>query len=302
MKSNELSYTIAAMHIKDMLQRDGRTFSFEFFPPKSPEGESALFATIAELKPLKPSFVSVTYGALGNTRGKTFEIVERIKKEHGIEAMAHLTCVASSRGEMRDILEDLKNRGIENALALRGDPPKGSTEFMTPKDGFAYAGELVEDIRAFGGFSIGVAGFPEMHPDSRDRKKDLFYLKKKVDAGADFVITQLFFDNKLYFDFVRDARLEGVAVPIIPGIMPITDFNQLEKFTTMCGASIPEVVRRDLTPLRDNLDAVYRYGVAYATRQCQELLDNGAPGLHFYTLNKSRATREIFLNLKIKSR
>ena len=290
------------MKIRDILARDKRTFSFEFFPPKTPEGEIALFKTIAELKPLSPSFVSVTYGALGNTRGKTFEIVARIKQEYGIEGMAHLTCVASSRAEIREILNELKAKGIENTLALRGDPPQGTTEFIKPRNGFGYASELVEEIRGFDYFSIGVAGFPEMHPQSTNAKSDIFYLKKKVDAGADFVITQLFFDNSLYFKYVARARAAGVKVQVIPGIMPITDFKQLEKFTTMCGASIPARVREDLTPIQDDLDAVYRYGVDYATRQCQELLDRGAPGLHFYTLNKSRATRLIFRNLRGLSR
>ncbi len=286
------------MKIRDILARDKRTFSFEFFPPKTPEGELALFRTIAELKPLSPSFVSVTYGALGNTRGKTFEIVARIKQEYGMEAMAHLTCVASSRAQIREILRELKSKGIENTLALRGDPPQGTTNFVKPKNGFEYANELVTEIRGFNYFSIGVAGFPEMHPNSTDWESDLRYLKKKVDAGADFVITQLFFDNALYFKYVERARAIGVKVPIIPGIMPITDFKQLEKFTTMCGASIPPKVRADLTPVQDDLDAVYRYGVDHAIRQCQELLDRGAPGLHFYTLNKSRATRDIFLKIR----
>ncbi len=286
------------MKIRDILARDKRTFSFEFFPPKTPEGELALFRTIAELKPLSPSFVSVTYGALGNTRGKTFEIVARIKQEYGMEAMAHLTCVASSRAQIREIRRELKSKGIENTLALRGDPPQGTTNFVKPKNGFEYANELVTEIRGFNYFSIGVAGFPEMHPNSTDWESDLRYLKKKVDAGADFVITQLFFDNALYFKYVERARAIGVKVPIIPGIMPITDFKQLEKFTTMCGASIPPKVRADLTPVQDDLDAVYRYGVDHAIRQCQELLDRGAPGLHFYTLNKSRATRDIFLKIR----
>ncbi len=286
------------MKIKDILARDKRTFSFEFFPPKTPDGEQGLFRTIAELKPLSPSFVSVTYGALGNTRAKTFEIVARIKKEFGMEAMAHLTCVASTREEMRGILRELQANGIENTLALRGDPPLGATQFVKPPNGFGHANELVEAIRSLDCFSIGVAGFPEMHPDSTDLESDLFYLKKKVDAGADFIITQLFFDNTLYFRYVAAARKAGITVPIIPGIMPITDFRQLEKFTSMCGASIPDPVRRELAPMADDLDAVYRYGVRYATRQCQELLDRGAPGLHFYTLNKSRATREIFLSIE----
>ncbi len=240
----------------------------------------------------------MTYGALGNTREKTFDIVTQIKKEYAMEAMAHLTCVASSRAQILEYMEELKHKGIENTLALRGDPPIGTQDFVPPKDGFSHASELVEQIRAAGGLSIGVAGFPEKHPDSPSLKSDLMYLKKKVDAGADFVITQLFFDNALYFDFVRNARAAGVAVPIIPGIMPITDFKQLEKFTAMCGASIPDQIREDLTPIQNNAAAVYRYGVAYSTAQCQELLDRGAPGLHFYTLNKSQATWEIFRHLR----
>jgi methylenetetrahydrofolate reductase (NADPH) len=286
------------MRIRDLLARDKKTFSFEFFPPKTPSGETSLFRTIEELKSLSPSFVSVTYGALGSTREKTFEIVAQIKKDYGIEAMAHLTCVASSRDQIRGILHELKSKGIENTLALRGDPPEGTADFARPENGFAYANELVEEIRGFEYFSIGVAGFPEMHPRSANWENDIRYLKTKVDAGADFVITQLFFDNGLYFDYVKRARMAGIGVPIIPGIMPITDYKQLEKFTTMCGASIPERIRRDLYPLQEDLDAVYQYGVNYARKQCQELLDGGSPGLHFYTLNKSRATRDIFAKLR----
>lgn len=285
------------MRISDILARNGRVFSFEFFPPKTDKGEENLFQTLDELKKFKPSFVSVTYGAGGSTRDKTIGIVERIKREFGIEAMAHLTCVGASRDQISDVLNELKDNGVENVLALRGDPPQGQDHFEPPPDGFRYANQLVTHIRSGWPFCIGVAGYPEGHVECPDKRKDLMHLKRKVDAGASFIITQLFFDNRVYFSFVKEVRGLGIQLPIIPGIMPVTDFHQIQKFTKMCGAHLPDEMVRALEPIKDDKDAVTAYGVDYATRQCRELLDGGAPGVHFYTLNKSPATRAIFTNL-----
>ena len=283
-----------------MLARDGRTFSFEFFPPKTPEGEKTLYETVEILRRYQPSFVSVTYGAGGTTKGKTVEIVSRIKNDIGIEAMAHLTCVGSSRTDLFAVLDSLKEEGIENVLALRGDPPMGETLFVPHPDGFRYAGELAAAIRRSYDFTIGVAGYPEGHVECADRQQDLEHLKLKVDAGGEFVITQLFFDNRDYFDFVARARKIGVRTPIIPGIMPVTNFAQIQKFTKMCGAHLPEDMIEALDPIQTDGAAVQAYGIEYAVRQCQELLDRGAPGIHFYTLNKSPSTRAIFSRLNIR--
>src|SRR3989338_491043 len=273
------------MRISEMLARDGRTFSFEFFPPKTPEGEKNLYETIEVLREHHPSFVSVTYGAGGSTRANTVEIVSRIKNEIGIEAMAHLTCVGAARGEILSVLDKLKKERIENVLALRGDPPKGETGFTPHADGFRYASELVAAVREHDDFTIGVAGYPEGHVECESKEKDLENLKRKVDAGGEFIITQLFFDPKDYFDFVARARAIGISVPIIPGIMPVTNFAQIQKFTQMCGAHLPAEMRAALEPIQHDPAQVQAFGVEYAVRQCQELLNRGAPGIHFYTLN-----------------
>lgn len=286
------------MRISELLAK-GRVFSFEFFPPKTPEGEKNLFETIEILRTKHPSFVSVTYGAGGSTREKTVEIVSKIKNDLGIEAMAHLTCVGSPRTELFSVLDRLKRAGIENILALRGDPPKDQTNFTPHPDGFCYASELTAAIRARYDFTIGVAGYPEGHVECRDRDKDLEHLKHKVAAGADFIITQLFFENENYFYFVSRARAIGITVPIIPGIMPVTNFAQIKKFTGMCGAHLPPKMLAELDSLQHDESAVQAYGIDYAVRQCQELLDRNAPGVHFYTLNKSPATRAIFSRLHL---
>lgn len=278
--------------------KSGRpAFSFEFFPPKTEEGVEHLFQTIGELKALSPAFVSVTYGAGGSGRQRTVELVQRIKGEHGIEAMAHLTCVGSDRAEIDRVLGRLKQAGIENILALRGDPPKGEATFTRPADGFSYAFELVAYIRKRYDFSVGGACYPEGHVECRNLEKDLAHLKKKVDTGIDFAITQLFFDNRRYFDFVKRARAIGIAVPIVPGIMPITNVGQVKRFTEMCGASIPAALLCDLEAVQDDPDAVMALGIRHAAAQCRELLSEGAPGIHFYTLNKSPATRAILESL-----
>lgn len=291
------------MKISEFYKKKQITVSFEFFPPKTEEGEAKLFQTIGELKKLSPSFVSVTYGALGNTQANTLRIVERIKNGIGLEVAAHLTCVAHSRGEIGRILETLSAKKIENIVALRGDPPQGETQFKAPPNGFHYAAELVRFIREHpqlgNFFALSVAGYPEGHPECRNLRRDLAHLKDKVDAGADLVVTQLFFDNQVYFDFVERARKIGIRVPIVPGIMPVTHGPQIEKFSRMCGAAIPEKIKQAITRFGEDQASITQFGIAYATDQCRELLKQGAPGLHFYTLNQSLATRQIYTNLNL---
>jgi len=286
------------MRIPDLIGRDGPLFSFEFFPPKTAQGEANLYRVIDSLRELHPSFVSVTYGAGGSTRDKTIELVCRIKHDLGIEAMAHLTCVGSDQTELDVVLHRLATAGIENVLALRGDPPRDQATFVRPANGFGFASELVAFIRRHGfPFALGGAGYPEGHVECRDLEHDMQHLKVKVDAGLDFVITQLFFDNADYFAFVARARAHGITVPLLPGIMPITNFGQIDRFTAMCGARIPDALRAQLTAVADDEDAVRRIGIDHATAQCRDLLARGAPGIHFYTLNQSPATRAIFARL-----
>lgn len=289
------------MRIGELLTR-GRTFSFEFFPPKTEEAAQQLERTIAELRDLAPSYVSVTYGAGGSTREKTIEIVTHVKRETGIEAMAHLTCVGSTREELRAVLERLVEAGVENVLALRGDPPKGQATFTPVDGGFRYASELVRFIRERHNdeLCLGGACYPEKHIECPNPAVDLQNLKHKIDEGLEFVITQLFFDNRHYFDFVKRALAAGITVPIIAGIMPITNAAQTERFTMTCGATIPFDLAAELDRVRDDPHAVLELGVAHATRQCVDLVEHGAPGIHFYTLNRSTATRRILAGLKDK--
>jgi methylenetetrahydrofolate reductase (NADPH) len=275
-------------------------FSFEFFPPKSDEGERNLRAALEALQPLEPAFASVTYGAGGSTRDRTLEIVTWLKRELGIEAMAHLTCVGASLGEVRATLDRIVGAGIDNVLALRGDPPKGQTEWTAHPEGLSYSTELAALIAAeYPSLSTGAACFPEVHPEAIDMAADLRFLRAKVDSGASFLITQLFFENELYFRFVDEARAVGIEVPILPGIMPITDVKQIKTITGMCGATIPPALLRQLELRAADPDAVLQLGVSYATLQCAELLARGAPGVHFYTLNRSPATRAIVSALKL---
>ena len=291
------------MKISEFYKKQKHTISFEFFPPKTAEGETKLFQTVADLKKLAPSFVSVTYGAMGNTQANTLRIVEEIKRKIGLEVAAHLTCVAHSRGEIERILTTLHAKGIENIVALRGDPPQGETQFKASPDGFHYAAELVRFIRQHPqlgkAFDLSVAGYPEGHPECKDKQKDLEHLKRKVGEGADAVVTQLFFDNRHYFDFVKRARRTGIKVPIVPGIMPVTHGPQIEKFSRMCGAEIPQEIHEAIARFGEDQVSIIKFGVEYATRQSEELLRGGAPGLHFYTLNQSLATRQIFTNLHL---
>src|SRR5918998_62391 len=286
------------MRIDEILEERRPVFSFEFFPPNTEEGERNLWAALEELKRDEPAFVSVTYGAGGSTRDRTIGIVKRIKSEIGLEAMAHFTCVGATVDDLRGTLDEMRDAGVENVLALRGDPPEGQTEWTKTEGGLAYSTELATLIAENYDFSIGAACFPEVHPEATDLESDLSFLKRKGEAGARFLITQLFFDNELYFDFVREARAFGIDVPIVPGIMPVTGFAQIKRFTEMCGASIPEDYERELAARQDDPDAVKELGVAYATLQCADLLARGAPGIHFYTLNRSPATRSILAALR----
>jgi methylenetetrahydrofolate reductase (NADPH) len=281
-------------------ERGEPVFSFEFFPPKTDEGVRQLFAAFEALRPLGPAFVSVTYGAGGSTRQRTLDLVTRLKRETEVEAMAHVTCVGASRQEIAHLLDEVADAGIQNVLALRGDPPHGQARFESQPDGFQHASELVAFIRAEPrwGFCVGAAAYPEGHVETRDLARDLANLKVKVEAGADFLITQLFFQNAHYFRFVERARAAGIGVPILPGIMPFSNVDQVERFTALCGAAIPPALRAAMEVRRQDPEAAMQLGVAYAALQCGDLLRRGAPGIHFYTLNRSPATRAIVSALR----
>ena len=275
--------------------------SFEFFPTKTEEGERVLLEkTIPTLMQLKPDFCSVTFGAGGSTRDKTLMIVDRIQRQHGLTAMAHLTCVNATKEEIRGYLMEARARGIKNILALRGDPPGGEGEFRMTEGGFEFSYQLVEFIRQTGEFSIGVAGFPEGHVACREGKYvDWQRLKNKIDHGADFLITQLFFDNRDYLEFREYLTKLGVNVPLVPGIISILSTAQIKKFTALCGADLPKPLLNELEKRGDDDEAAAQFGIEYATQQCEELLREGAPGIHFYTLNKSRSTTAILNNLRL---
>jgi methylenetetrahydrofolate reductase (NADPH) len=287
------------MRIDEIFKLSEPVFSFEFFPPKTAGGERNLEAALEELRPLDPAFVSVTYGAGGSTREKTIEIVKRIREEYGLEAMAHFTCVGATAPELHETLSEMQRAGIDNVLALRGDPPVGEEVWSKTDGGLEYSRELVELISGGYPFAIGAACFPETHIHAESPQADLEHLAEKVSAGVDFLITQLFFDNAVYFDFIERARAAGITVPIIPGIMPITRAGQIERMAEMCGASIPSALRAELDAHGEDPEGVLDFGVAYATLQCAELLAAGAPGIHFYTLNRSPATRAILGALKL---
>ena len=274
------------------------TISFEFFPFKTTEGETTFFGkTLPALMTARPDYASVTYGAGGSTREKTLEIVERIQNDFGLTTMAHLTCIKHTQTEIGGILDEAARRGIQNILALRGDPPPGQVWAQT-EGGFEFASELVEFLRERGGFGIGAAGFPEGHIDCAEgREIDWRHLVGKINCGADFVITQMFFDNADYFRLADYLKGQCVAVPLFPGIIPVANAGQIKKFSAMCGAKLPELFSSRLDELGDDADAVREYGIEYATGQCRELLERGAPGLHFYTLNKSKAVLQILANL-----
>ncbi len=287
------------MRIDQILAGDGPVFSFEFFPPKTPVGEENLYRALSELRELEPAYVSVTYGAGGSTQEKTIEIVKRIREEWGLEAMAHFTCVGATVPELRATLSEMESAGIDNVLALRGDPPAGQAQWTKTEGGLEYSHQLVELIARDYPFAIGAACFPETHIHATSPEDDVEHLARKVAAGVDFLITNLFFDNSRYFDFLARSRAAGISAPIIPGIMPITGVGQIERMAEKCGASIPAGLAGELDKRGNDEEAVRDFGVAYATLQCAELLAAGAPGIHFYTLNRSPATRAILSALKL---
>jgi methylenetetrahydrofolate reductase (NADPH) len=284
--------------VRELLATGRLSFSFEFFPPKTDEGEAQLWQAIRELEPLGPTFVSVTYGAGGSTRDRTVRIVQRIAAETSITAVAHLTCVAASRDELRATIRQIIEAGIRNVLALRGDMPGGPTlRFEAHPDGLRHAEDLVRLLHEEGDFCVGVAAFPEGHPESPDRATDVKYLAQKCAAGADFAVTQFFFDAADYFALVEAAAQAGCHVPIIPGVMPVTNVRQIERFAQLSGAAFPPDLAARLHAVEDDPAAVRAIGVEVATDLCRKLLSGGAPGIHFYTLNRSTATREIYHNL-----
>jgi methylenetetrahydrofolate reductase (NADPH) len=287
------------MRIDQLLGQGKPTISFEFFPPKTEAGFVSLYQTVEDLKPMQPSYVSVTYGAGGSTRAKTVELVEKIQNGAGIRSMAHLTCVGHTQEEIGAILDDLWNAGIRNVLALRGDPPAGQAQFVATEGGFAYADELVAFVHQRHDFAIGVAGYPEGHPQCLNRTRDMENLKRKVDNGANFIVTQLFFDNADFYRFRDAARAIGITVPIVAGLMPILNVSQIKRFIGMCGAKIPHPLLLKLESLEKDADAVHAAGVEYAIGQCRDLVANGVDGIHFYTLNKSKATAQICDALKV---
>ena len=286
------------MKISEKLSASSPIFSFEFFPPKDSPGFATLFETIGRLKPSAPGFVSVTYGAGGSTRSKTVDLVGNIKNSIGIESMAHLTCVGHDEQEMRSVLESLQAKNIENILALRGDPPQGEDKFIKTKGGFEYGNELVAFIKKNFSFCIGAACYPEGHVECKDLDKDIKNLKRKVDSGVDFLVTQLFFDNRHYFDFLDRAQKANINIPVVPGIMPILNFKQIKRFTKMCGASLSPSLLAKFKGIEDDSEKVRQTGIKHAIDQCRELLENKAPGIHFYTLNRSKATLAILGALK----
>ena len=287
--------------VSDLFNQKERTYSFELFPPKTEEGYRNLLKTIEALSRLQPDFMSVTYGAGGGNREKTFDIVDHLQKIHRIIGVAHLTCVLNTKHDITRILEEIKHRGIDNVLALRGDPPKDNPNWQPGPENLKYSSELCAFIRSHfeNHFSIGVAGFPEGHVLCRDRDRDAQYLKLKIDNGADYVITQLFFDNKNYFEYVNRLKKLGIKTRVLPGIIPITDFQSIIRFCELCGASIPPKVRDIFTPLQDDKEATLKAGIDFCVMQCRELLERGAPGIHFYTLNKSSPTDVILSAVRI---
>jgi methylenetetrahydrofolate reductase (NADPH) len=288
------------MRIDQIMGLGRPTISFEFFPPKNDAGFAQLYQTVGELHAIKPSYVSVTYGAGGSTRQKTVGLVERIQNELNIRSMAHLTCVGHTAEEIGGILDNLWNAGIRNVLALRGDPPQGQSQFIATPGGFAYADQLVSHVKSKHDFCVGVAGYPEGHPQCLNKTRDLEHLKRKVDNGGCFVVTQLFFDNADFYSFRDYARQMGIKVPIVAGIMPITNVAQIKRFVSMCGAKIPHPLLLKLEAVESDPEASYATGVEYAVRQCQDLLENDVDGLHFYTLNKSKATVQICKALNVQ--
>lgn len=281
------------MKIDELLPHRRPCISFEFFPPKTDAGVENLLETIRSLRILNPGFVSVTYGAGGSSRARTLEVVARVKRELDIEPMAHVTCTGHSQTELTALFSDLRDAGVENIMALRGDPPRGQTAFEAHPDGFRYAEELIAMLSQRFSFSIGAAAYPEKHPEAQSLDADVANAVRKVRAGASFLVTQFFFENDVYFDYVDRVRAAGVDVPVIPGIMPITSYGAIANMLAMNGGKMPQSLLAELEARRDEPDAIADLGVAFTALQCRELLQRGAPGLHFYTLNKSPATRAV---------
>lgn len=279
---------------KSFYGMDRLGLSFELFPPKTPEGERSLFRTVAQLMELRPSFLTCTYGAGGTTRGKTLEVVDRVRQKHHVPVASHLTCVGSTVDQLRQYLEEARLRGIDYIVALRGDPPQGSEQFQTSEGGLSHANELVSLIRReFPSFGIAVAGYPEKHREASSLEEDLRHLQQKVAAGADVVLTQLFYNNDDFYRF-RDRCFEmGMRVPIVPGLLPVTNLAQIRRITALCGARLPQSFLDELSK-RDDEKWQFQVGVEFAIRQVHELLVAGVPGLHFYVLNKSQATKAVF--------
>jgi methylenetetrahydrofolate reductase (NADH) len=287
------------MRLDTVFQRDGPTFSFEFFPPRDQQAEDQLFSTIAQLRELEPTFVSVTYGAGGSTRDRTLDLVTRIRRKTDIEPVAHFSCVGATVAELRTMLDTMVDAGVENILALRGDPPAGESVFTPAPGGLAHGHELIRLISDNYDACVGGACYPERHIETPDDDTELRHTLLKQDAGASYLITNLFFDNRKYFDFVSRARAHGVTVPIVPGIMPVTNVAQIRRFITRIGATLPQPLLDAFAARQDDADAVLQLGVAWSTLQCSELLSGGAPGIHFYTLNRSPATRAILSALRV---
>jgi methylenetetrahydrofolate reductase (NADH) len=286
------------MRIDEIIAARRPTFSVEFFPPKTEEATQQLLETARALAPLEPDFVSVTYGAGGSTRDGTVEVTRRLKEELGLETMAHLSCVGETTEGLAATLDRIEAAGIENVFALRGDPPRGQDDFVQPEGGLGSAAELAQFIEAGWSFSIGGACFPEVHPEATDLDSDLSYLKLKVESGASFLITQLFFDNQVYFDFVRAARAKGVEAPILAGVIPVASYEQTKRICSLCDATIPEPLERAFEAAGGDPEREFELGVAFAAQQCAELLIAGAPGIHFYALNRAPATRAVLGSLR----
>ncbi|MDR1886346.1 MAG: methylenetetrahydrofolate reductase [NAD(P)H] [Prevotellaceae bacterium] len=291
------------MKISDIFERTARTYSFEFFPPKDEISAIDFGVNVGQLMKLSPSFVSVTYGAGGSNSERTFALVDYLQNKIGLTVMAHYTCVGVSKTKVVEDVKYLKSKNIDNLMLLRGDPPKGATDFVPHPDGFSHTSELIELISTEfkNTFSIGAACYPEKHPEAETFEQDILHLKEKTDAGADFLITQLFFDNGLYFDFVDKLRKAGIRCRVIPGIIPITSYSQIDRFFKLSGTKIPDILMDRLESARDNPKRILRTGTDYAIEQCKSLIEGGAPGIHFYTLNKPGATVEIFEELRTVS-
>ncbi len=288
------------MKIRDVFNQKKKVLSFELFAPKRDEDVDNLFLTVEQLKKMKPDYISITYGAAGSSRDKTYDIAVRLKKA-GVLPLMHFTCIDHTRSEIKQMLDKVRGAGIDNVLALRGDRPQNQPDFVPPVDGFRYASELVQFIRSEGyDFCLGVAGYPEGHPEAKNQAEDLLNLRKKAAAGGQFIVTQLFFDNQYYFQYVERLREMGIDLPVQPGIWLLTDYAQIQKICGLCGASIPGDLRQMIEPVKENKDEVARIGIEYAVRQCEELLKKGAPGIHFYVLNRSHHVQKVIEKLSAK--